>query len=329
MGQTLKIQEINKLLKAVNSGEIDEEKINNKKQESVKPYDFRRPNRLSKSHIRSLEMIHDSYGKILSNYLTAEVGRSIGVRFDNIEQTTYEKLIKSVPNPALISIFNMPPLKQKLLLEIGPKFGFQMIEILCGGEVLDNPEIREFTDIEKNIVKELVTNMLSKLKIAWEEVMIVDTEFERLETNPMLGGIMSLNESLIQISFTIDVRGIKSRMNLCIPYDGIKDISDKLYNNSLLKEGKREGEFKEIIEKGIIDSHTNLNVILGNTEVTVKEFLELNKGDVLQLDQSVNKPLKMLIEDKNHYFVQPGIHDGKMAVQVLDIVEKEVDENEG
>ena len=57
MGEVLSQSEIDNLLKQLNSGELDVEEMKNTEEKTVKDYDFARPAKFSKEHLRTLEII--------------------------------------------------------------------------------------------------------------------------------------------------------------------------------------------------------------------------------------------------------------------------------
>ncbi len=319
-------KEIDALLNAISTGEIVAEDIEQEKHK-VKTYDFRRPNKFSKDQINTLEMIYESYSRIVSNYLSAQVRSNVQMNVASIEQVTYEEFTRSIPNPTLLTVFKMPPFNGTLLLEVNPQIGFQLIQLLCGGQAEAPKKIRELTDIEKSIITDILEKLIESMKLAWEDIIDVEPSFEALESNPQLNQTMSPNEPVALITFTIDIAGTQSFVNLCIPYLSVEKIADKLYMQYWFQNDQLEqdGEYKNLIEEQLKKSKVKLWVLLGKTQITVEDFLDLSKGDVLQLNNLAEDSLKMYVEDKLHFLVQPGIYKDKMSVQVVDIVEKDVE----
>ena len=66
MGDVLSQNEIDSLLAALSSGELDVDEIKDTKEKHVKDYDFARPSKFSKEHLRTLEIIFEHYGRLLS-----------------------------------------------------------------------------------------------------------------------------------------------------------------------------------------------------------------------------------------------------------------------
>lgn len=330
MDKTLSQQDIDILINAVSTGGIKDNLDSHEETSKIKNYDFRRPNKLSKEHIRALELIHENYARIASNYLSSQVGSNVKVKLVSTEQTTYEEFIKPIPNPTLLSIFHMTPLNGTIMMEINPQFGFQMIDSLCGGSAKHNQKIRAFTEIEKSIVMQISNDLIMGMKSAWEDTFEVSPELDTIETNPQLNQMMSPNESIVLFSFNIDMLNTVSKMNICLPYIAIEQHVEKLYSQNWFtsSNNSEKGKYEFIIKNRLMNSKVNLSVLLGKTDISISEFMDLQVGDVLKLNKKANIPLKMNVEDRMHYYVQPGIYNKKLSVQVVEIVEKDVDDDE-
>ena len=333
MKQVLTQQEIDSLLSALNSGELDPDALKEEEEKNkVRTYDFRRPIKLSKEYINTLYMIFENFSKLAGNLMSTQVRTNVSMKIGAVEQISFDEFIRSIPNPTLMGIFRSKPLSGIQLLEINPNFCEQIIELMCGGFESDySKRIRKkdkFTDIELSILEELLLSILKSYEAAWSEIIEIDTSIDGIETNPQMIQNLSPNEPVILASFTVEIFKEKSFINLCIPYISIENIMDKLsFKNWFDFEKESVEENKEIISERLMSSEVNLEVSLGKSSITVSDFLQLEKGDILQLDMDINAPLRMYVEDKLHFLVKPGVYNDRLAVEVLQYIEGDV-ENE-
>ncbi|MFL0246799.1 flagellar motor switch protein FliM [Candidatus Clostridium stratigraminis] len=331
MAEVLSQNEIDALLSALSSGELKPEELPKEEdKQKIKPYDFRSPQKFSKEHIRTLELIHDNYARIISNYLTAQVRSNVKVKIESVEQITYEEFIHSVPNPTILTVFKMPPLTGSILFETNPQFVFQIIDVLLGGTGTGKYKMREFTDIDKNIVRHLNSGLIGNMKLAWEDVMTVEPEIEGLETNPALNQTMAPTEPVALITFSVEMNKTNTFINICIPYLSIEKVLDKLVVNYWIQESNEELllESKEKLRNRLNIVKVSLTSILGSTHINVEDFLKLTVGDVIALDNKSSNPIKLFIEDKNYYLTQPGTIGKNLGIQILDIIDKDVESYE-
>lgn len=331
MSEVLSQSEIDELLSALSSGEVVPEKANDgKEKQQVKLYDFRSPKKFSKEHITTLEMVHDSYARILSGFLTAQIRTNVQVKVAIVDQVTYEEFIKSISSPTILTTYKMPPLTGSLLLETSPQFVFQVLDIMFGGAGTTAFKTREFTEIEKTVIKSLNEKFIDNLKLAWEDVLEVYPEFLDIETNPALNQTMAPNEPVAIITMTVKINGIQTYINLCIPYMAIEKVMDKIVFKYWFtgNESDDNGSNRQKLERKMRGVPLNITAVLGRSIIPVKSFLDLQAGDVIRLDRNVGAPLDMYIEDRLKYKVLPGTYNKKMAVQIADIIDKDVEENE-
>ncbi|MDV4149730.1 flagellar motor switch protein FliM [Clostridium sp. AL.422] len=331
MAEVLSQSEIDALLSALSTGDVEPEQLKEKDEKhKIKKYDFRSPQKFSKDHIRTLEMVHDSFARIVSNYLSGQLRKHVKIEIQSVEQITYEEFIHSIPNPTIITMFKMPPLQGNILLEMNPQFSFQILDILLGGTGERYGKSKEFSEIEKNILSNITSEMIKSMVLAWDGILEVKPEFELLETNPSVNQTLAPNEPVALLSFLVELGKSSTYMNLCIPYLSIEKVLDKLVVQYWFKSDEDEiiGEVQEKLKKGIEPVEVNMHVELGKTEVTIDSFLKLVKGDVLILNSQCSDPVNVFIEEEECFIAKPGSIGRNMGVEILDILNKDVIENE-
>ncbi len=327
MADVLSQNEIDALLSALSTGELEPDEVNkDDENHKVKLYDFRSPQKFSKDHIRTLELVHDNYARIISNYLTGQIRHSVKVKIESVEQITYEEFIHSVQNPTIITVFKMPPLTGNIILETNPQFSLQVIDILLGGNGDRKVSTKEFTDIDKNIMKQITSGMISNLKLAWDSILEVDPEVEGIETNPAINQTMAPNEPVALITFSVEMDKHSTFINMCIPYLSVEKILDKLVIQYAFQNDDENimAESRHKLEEGIQKVDIEIKAELGCTNLTVNDFLRLTKGDVIKLDNKSSSPIKIYVGNEECYYGKPGIAGKNMGVMILDITDKEV-----
>ncbi|MBS5885193.1 MAG: flagellar motor switch protein FliM [Clostridium sp.] len=331
MAEVLSQSEIDALLSALSTGDVEPEQLKEKEEKhKIKKYDFRSPQKFSKDHIRTLEMVHDAFARIISNYLSGQLRKHVKVDIQSVEQITYEEFVHSIANPTILTIFKMPPLQGNILLEMNPQFSFQILDILLGGTGDRDEKAKEFSEIDKNILANITSEMIKSLILAWEGILEVKPEFEGLETNPSANQTLAPNEPVALLSFLVELGKSTTYMNLCIPYLSVEKVLDKLVVQYWFKtdESELEDEAREKLKKGLDPVKVNMHVELGKTEITVDDFLELVNGDVLVLNSQYSDPVRVFVENEECFIAKPGIVGKNMGIQLLDILDKDVIENE-
>ena len=329
MKQVLSQQEIDALLNALSTGEIDPETIE-EETNKVRSYDFRRPIKLSKEYINTIQMIFENFSKIADNLLSTQLRTNVDINLGSLEQISYDEFIRSIPRFTLAALFTSDNLGGTQIMEINPQFCLQVIELVCGGSPSDYTEKLSkkdsFTDIELGILEELVRNLLTAFESAWSEILDIKTNIDSIETNPQLTQTMSPNEPVVLASFTVEIFETRSFINICIPYISFEQILDKLSFKSWFDfEKEVDEDNREVLEKRVKSVAVDLEVLIGKAYLTVSDFLQLEKGDVFQLDLKTTDPLKLYIEGKPYYLVRPGKVNDKYGVEILQYIEEGVD----
>lgn len=331
MADVLSQSEIDALLSALNSGSLEAEELQkDEDKQRVKRYDFRSPQKFSKDHMRTLELIYDNYSRIISSYLTGQLRSTVKVNIESLEQTTYEEFIHSIPNPTILTLFKMPPLSGTILFEANPQFVYFIINILLGGTISGKFKPKEFTDIDKNIITKVNQGLISNLKLAWSDILEVKPEIEGIETNPALNQTLAPHEPVALITFSVEIGNFNSFLNICVPYISVEKILDKLVVQYWYQQTDEDAieEAKEKIKHELQKVALSIHAELGKTNISVDEFLTLTVGDVLTLDQKFDEPVKVYVEDKSHFMGKPGVVGKKLGIQILETFDKDVNNDD-
>ncbi|WP_208560883.1 flagellar motor switch protein FliM [Marinilactibacillus kalidii] len=324
MSQTvLSQQEIDALLDAMDSGEIDtEQMVEELDSPKVKPYDFRRPVRLSKEYLSTITMVFEDFAKIAVNLLSTQLRKPVDIKIAAIEQVSFDEFVHSVPSFTMMGIYQSKPLSGMQIIEINPHFSLQMIELLCGYNVVsedDFPSDKDsFTDIERAILEDVTKVFIRSFETAWKDIVELTVSLENTETNPQLLQTMSPNEPVLLVTFSVTLDDQKTFINMCVPYIFFEDILDKLSFRNWFHSGKEfDASERGQMTKNLDQVPLNLEVLLGESNMKISDFLGMEEGDIIQLNEKTSKPLTMYVEDKPYYKVKPGIVENKLAVEVM------------
>lgn len=331
MVDVLSQNEIDALLAALSSGEMDAEEL--KKEESqrkIRAYDFKRAVRFSKDHIRSLTRIHENFARYLTTYFSAQLRTFVQINVVQVEQLPYDEFIRSIPKMTILNVFEAEPLEGRMVLEVHPNVAFAMLDRLLGGSGNAAGRVQSLTEIETIVMERIFSRAFDSLQEAWKTVLDIRPRLEALETNPQFMQIVSPNETIALISLSAKIGDTSGMINLCIPHVVIEPIMPRLSQHHWFVSQKknRAPEEVEILESRVYKTELPITVELGTSTITVHEFLQMSAGDVIKLNKKLNEGLDVRVGEKIKYIANPGTVNGKMAIQIVDTVTEEEDLDE-
>lgn len=325
MGDVLSQNEIDNLLQALSSGELDAEEIKDSDEKQIKNYDFARPAKFSKEHLRTLEIIFEHYGRLLSTNLPVYLRKAIQVEVMNSEAVSYSEFSNALSNPVLLGIINFAPLKGNIILEIASNLGYAMVDRMLGGEGEPLEKTREFSEFELLIIERILTVCVNLLHEPWENVVDIHPRLERIETNSQFAQIISPSEMIAIVTINIKIGDVEGLMNVCLPYLTLEDIMDKLntkYWYSTMQD-KDEQQYVDAIETLISKAPIPMKAVLGNSTISVSDFSGLQVGDIIRLDTKVNQELDVFVGNIKKFTALPGSSGDKYAVRITSVIREE------
>lgn len=325
MGDTLSQDEIDNLLSALSSGELNPDELDKTPEKTVKNYDFARPSKFSKDHLRTLEIIFENYGRLLSTNLPAYLRKNVQVEVMNAEANTYSEFSNALSNPVLLGVVNFAPLEANIIIELAANLGFAVVDRMLGG--FGNPleKNREYTEIELVIVERILEVCTNLLIEPWESVVNIEPRLERIETNSQFAQFISPSEMTAIVTMNIKLGDTEGLMNVCIPYSCVEPVIDKLntkYWYSAMKEDST-GEYRDNIEDIIDYAKIPVRAMLGRSSISVNDFANLQIGDVIKLDTKVDDELDVYVGNIRKFTALPGASSNSYAIRVTSIIREE------
>ncbi|MCM3625941.1 flagellar motor switch protein FliM [Paenibacillus glycanilyticus] len=329
MVDVLSQNEIDALLAALSSGEMDADEL--KKEEvtrKVRVYDFKRATRFSKDHIRSLTRIHENFARYLTTYFSAQLRTFVQINVVQVEQLPYDEFIRSIPKMTILNIFEAEPLEGRMVLEVHPNVAYAMLDRMLGGQGMAPSKINNLTEIETIIMERIFARAFESLQEAWKTIIDISPRLEALETNPQFMQIVSPNETIALISLSTKIGDTTGMINLCIPHVVIEPIMPRLSAHHWFVSQKKERipEEVEMLEQRVSKAKLPIVAELGESVITIKEFLGLSAGDVISLNKPIEDGLRIKVGEKLKFIGSPGSVKDRIAVQVDQVVSEGAEE---
>lgn len=325
MGDILSQDEIDALMKALSSGELDVEDAKEEKAKPAKDYDFRRPAKFSKEHLRTLEIIFEHYGRLLATNMPVYLRKSVQVDVMTSEALTYSEFSNALANPVILGIVNFNPLPGNIVLEMDPNLGFTMIDRMLGGPGLPLARNRDFSEIELSILEKIFNTCVDLLIEPWQNVIEINPRLERIETNSQFAQIISPSEMVALVTLNIKIGDTEGLMNICLPYMTLEDIIDRIntkYWFSSMQEKNGEN-YAEAIEYLIGRADIPVKAILGRSVISVTDFMNIQVGDVIRLDAKVEDELNIYVGNIRKFTALPGSSGESYAVRITSVIREE------
>jgi len=331
LAKILSQDEIDALLSTVSPSEDAEkspEVIAESKLRSTVAYDFKHPNRVSKDQLRTLENMHDNFaghiGSVLSNIHRAMVD----VDLVSVDQITYSEFIMSLVSPSCTFTFTAENLEGACIVDFNPNLTYAFVERMFGGsgKVLDTG--RELTGIERSVMSKIVGVVYKEIEDAWEHICPIKIKQVSLETNPQFVQIVPPGETVVVISFQLKLLQSTGLMTICYPYVALESIITKLSAQNWIDATKKksQGQETEVNRENLMNLTLPIKVVLADTQVKIRDFIDMKMGDVITTNKKINQALDVYIKGRRKFEGQPGLvgrKKGFMVTRVLTEIGKE------
>src|SRR5216684_4249940 len=252
---------------------------------SIKLYDFRRPDRFSKEHIRAIQNIHETFARVTASSLSSYLRSATTVSLSSIEQVVYDEYVHQLANPTLVNLIELQPLAGRIVVEMNMNLGLAMLDRMMGGTGQVSERHGELTDIEMALLRSLGATVSAGLKDGWTAVADLQPVLVETVLNADLVQAALPGDIAALLLFEIHTLGLSGTISISVPHPVIEPLMDRLntqawFSTSSRKSGSDDDRLR--ISDGIRGARLPIAVELGSTSITVGELLDIRAGDVIR-----------------------------------------------
>lgn len=331
MTNILSQAEIDELLSALSSGEPEALPESPGDTLKAKVYDFKKANKFQKEQMRTLNIVFQTFGQLLSNKLSGILRTSSECEVLSVEEMPFSEFNNSLPIPVILGVLRLPPMKGSHLLQISPEIAYTLINRLLGGSAAEAETGKQFTEIELALIQHVLPQVMDLLPKAWEKVIRLDALLERLETSPQFAQIVPLNEAVAVATLNITIGDSSGLISICIPHSSIEPISSQLNTLLWFSNSQESGDIEmktEQISGRLINTPVSLTAYFEDTPATVADIIHLQVGDVIRLNQNIQQPIKVKVQHIPKFHAQIGTSGSRYAVRIVDIIREDNEDDQ-
>ena len=328
MSEILSQAEIDELLNTLMAGDSADSSDGASASASIKvrEYDFRTANRFPKEQMRTFHVVFETFSQLFSNRLSSILRVSCECEILSIEECSYSEFNNSLPAPVVLALLDAPPMYGSLVFQMSPEFSYMLISRLFGGGTAGENS-KQFTEIELALVERVLRQAVNVFDEAWDKVIRLSTHIERIETSPQFAQITAPNEPVAVIILNVTMGEETGLISICIPHTAIEPVSQQLNTRMWFSSGTRDdGRGKErtaMLAAKLMQTPIPITAYFQQTPATVSDIVNLQIGDVIKLDHSVEQPLTINVSHIPKFKATIGTLGHKYAMQIVDVIKEE------
>lgn len=319
MAEVLSQKEIDALLNNVQGGTEDQQADTNQDKDVV-PFDFRLPNRISKNQLRTFRNIHETFAEGFSSFLVSKLQTIVNISVTSVDQIYYSEYVLSVANPACLHTFDIKNTDVKGIFEVSPDLAMNLIDMLLGGNGETVSKAKPITPIEQKVLNVIIDRVMQDLTKSWQIIGEYEFRTERFESDIDFAQITSQSESVLLVTFELMIGDKTFFMNLCFATFAFDTVLSKLTTQHMsnIRPGKYNGTTAQnMIRENLNGSEVPVAVEFGKTKVSFKELIELEKGDIIKLENKIDCEFPVKLSGKVVFYGKPGIVNKHKAVKII------------
>jgi len=321
MNQVLSQSEVDALLSAVSDNRPGGNETGGGEPKSgVRGYDLANQDRIIRGRMPTLDIIHDRFIRLFRVTLSNSLRKMANLSVNSTGPLKFSEFMNSLPLPSCLNILRLEPLRGAAVMVIESKLLYALVDSLFGGNDVPYTKIegKDFTPIEIKIARRIVMAAIDDLEKAWEPVYPLKIGYSRTEINPQFVAVVPPSDVVIATTFDIELEKVSGTIKIVIPYSTLEPIKSKLSVGFQSEQLEVDFIWINRIKEKIMGTSANVIVRLGDADISVKDLMQLEPGDIIQLNNDATMPLDVLIEGQPKFRGVPGLLKGSRAIKITE-----------
>jgi flagellar motor switch protein FliM len=289
-------------------------------------YDFRRPNKFTREHVRALQIASETFARQFTTVLSTMLRTVSQVQARGIHQLTYDEYIRDIPNPTYLAILALPPLAGAAIFHLPLSVAMTAVDRLLGGPGVAPSLNRALTEIEQSLMRDTFGRVLRELAYAFESLTALEPAVIHQESNPQFAQIGSPSDMVIVFVYDLRIGGQAAEATLCIPFAALQPVLDEVTGNSLLA-GRVEADadaVRDALAGRMGAAPVSVAVSFQPVVLALADIVDLRPGDILPLDHRVDDPLEVSVGGVPRFTARPGRRGKRLACVITSVAPKEI-----
>jgi len=290
----------------------------------VQVYDWRRPHRVSKERLRTLEAMYERLVKSLEAWLISRVRGQIEVRLQSVEQFSFGEFTLSLPTPCSSFVFEIAGTGQKGVMDVGPEFSNYIIDRLFGGEGVGTSLTRALTPIERMAVRSIADRVTVLLQEIWQDYVPMELNITAFESSPEILQVVNREDPVLVANVEVTAGNASSLLLICLPFS----VLDKFFTSHaqartgaiLTNESEREAT-RAKSEAALRATKVPMTARLPEFQLSMRDIARLDVGSVIPTGIPRESRIILRAGSQERFIGHPGRVNGNLAVRILDSVQ--------
>lgn len=322
MAEVLSQSQIDALLNAARSGEMNLDTPAKEPEKKYKKYDFYSPRKFTKERIKMLNSIFEGYARVINSRINARLHATCEIQVESIEEQRYYEFSNALTESDVLALakIDMEKLQEEnpILVHMDTAIVLTMLDRLMGGEGAPDPNLPseyKLTDLELNMYEDIIRDLIALMGGSWENYITLQFEYVRTEVNPTLVQLIGFEETVVLVGMTIKFPNCSGRMNLCLPGVMLTNIFSEISKITTRHASASEDKSDEIFGS-LRESDLEIVAELARTRLLLSDLYHLNVGDVVDISRPKDALVYLNIGGRRWFDGRMGIYNKQMAVKI-------------
>ena len=327
MEKILSKEEIADLLSAVRHGEIDVDAVGSEsgpahssgKATAAEHCNLFRADGPEGWRLKNFDLILDSFARNYALSLSTRFQRAAHVKLEAMESMVFDSLLQRLSGRGAIGIMQIEPLSGGALLIFDEQLSYSLVEMVLGGSADNQTMIpsRSMSAIELNVIRDVIESCCPELNKGFAQVQDVQSSLVEVVSNLRLLNFVEAEAGVVTARFKVSIENLEGDITLVVPHKALEPLQKKQQIKAVPTSATQNSKWHALVCSELEHMDVEIEALLATLSLRVRDILNFQVGDVIELGCKPDTPLKIKVEQRTKFLGMAGVQDGKKAIRIL------------
>ena len=327
MEKILSKEEIADLLSAVRHGEIDVETVGGEdsdasveqRRRAARECNLFQAQGPENWKLKNYDLILDSFARNYAMALSTRFQRTVHIKLEAMESLVFDALLQRFSGRGAIGVLQLEPLTGGGLLVFDEQLSFALVEMVLGGDAQHPAELpnRSMSAIELNILRDVIQSSCPELNKGFVQLKEIEASLVEVFSNLRLLNFVEPEAGVVAARFRVTIDSIEGDITLVVPHTTLEPLQKKQQSRAVPVSSAKNNQWQTLVCSELEYMDVEIEAQLATLSLRVRDILNFQVGDVIDLGCKPDAPLQILVEQRPKFYGMAGVQGSKKAIRVM------------
>ncbi len=276
--------------------------------------DLLQPRRFPRRHREALDRLFTSLDRTIAVTIADRLRLEASCECQSIERVRWSEWVARARGPMAVFVLELAQFGSRGVLTVSADLLHGAVDRLLGGAGRTGAAPSRFSNAEFTVADGLVIPLVRRIGEALSSLGDAEVRIQRRLADVHLARCVGEHDPVLAVRYGVSAEPLSGELRLVVPFADLEPHLSRALDT--VEPRIAPGAMRAKTAQNLRPVRLDFRVVLGRTEMSLRELLDLRTGDLVLLGTRVGEPVEGLIQGRSKLRGLLGPRQGRMAFRV-------------